>query len=248
MGGASTNPPPGTLLPPTAPSAANMHFFTQLSEGTHHAHDGRVPPPSAGPGGLPSAFLETEGPNGGVPSIPASTVNLLDFDNSSAYSPIHAALSAEELNQHIGAVAQLEWVKVSEASFSCVDGRYTDSVLGTQGGDFGELLLALNVFEQMSTKRLSQDETSKILNKYLSHTKKKKFAMCTDQKSVNSLLKAVGGQSEDISMPSENVRDELMLRVTAPEFVGDNHVRLMLRKSDQYTVRKGLVENLIRAF
>merc|ERR1711977_354037 len=59
---------------------------------------------------------------------------------------------------------------------------------------------------------------------------------------------AVGVTELDMDMPAEELRESLLLRVTAPEFVGCQHIRGMLKNPEMYAVRKGLVENFIRSF
>ena len=40
-------------------------------------------------------------------------------------------------------------VDINKAHFSCVDGRASDEVMGTWGGDAGELMLGLAVYEEL---------------------------------------------------------------------------------------------------
>ena len=72
--------------------------------------------------------------------------------------------------------------------------------------------------------------------------------MCTSAATVTQLAAAVGASAVDLAQPSEDLRPSLMLRLVAPEFVGSEHVKWMLQNPDAYTVRRPLVEQLIRSF
>jgi len=73
--------------------------------------------------------------------------------------------------------------------------------------------------------------------------------MCTDEKAVAQMFKAVGAPEMDLtSPPPDPTKNDLMMRVSSPEFVGSQHIKLMLMKPESYAVRKGLIEHLIRCF
>ena len=58
---------------------------------------------------------------------------------------------------------------VSFEHFSCMDGRNSRPVLSTPGGDFGEFLLALHVYEGIlgANHELNQDQIDFIFKTYL---------------------------------------------------------------------------------
>jgi len=47
----------------------------------------------------------------------------------------------------VGHPKELSYVNVADQYFSCLDGRVDKSVLGVPGGDSGEFILALHVYE-----------------------------------------------------------------------------------------------------
>ena len=51
--------------------------------------------------------------------------------------------SKDELAKFIGNPRELTFVNIATTPFSCLDDRYTQSVLSTPGGDAGEFILAL---------------------------------------------------------------------------------------------------------
>jgi len=165
-------------------------------------------------------------------------------------APAHELMSPDQLISLLGPVEKLEWKSVRASYLGCVDGRHSSSGLYAYGGDFGELLLALTVYEHMSQRQLSQVETTSLFNGWLARLAREggSFAMCTNSATVSTLTGAVGAAAVDLSSPSEALRPSLMLRLVAPEFVGSEHVKWMLQRPDQYSVRKPLVEQLIRSF
>lgn len=50
----------------------------------------------------------------------------------------------------VGPIESLVFVDPTAYHFSCLDGRIKNPVLGTPGGDSGELILALNIYEKMT--------------------------------------------------------------------------------------------------
>jgi hypothetical protein len=49
----------------------------------------------------------------------------------------------------IGYASELEWVFVEQHSFKDLDGRITGSYMGAPGGDSGEFILALHVYQEL---------------------------------------------------------------------------------------------------
>ena len=144
----------------------------------------------------------------------------------------------------IGPADKVEWVSVKSAAFACVDGRSANGELHAHGGDFGEFLLALTVYEQMLQKQLSQSETTYLFGKWLGEGAS--FAMCTDAAAVTQLASAVSYKYPlDLARPPEEHAASLMLRVIAPEFQGDGHTKWLLQHPETYAVRRVLAEQLI---
>ena len=65
-------------------------------------------------------------------------------------------LSPDQLIKLIGTLDKLEWRNIRSSSLGCVDWRHSTSGLYAYGGDFGELLLALTVYEHMVQRKLTQ--------------------------------------------------------------------------------------------
>jgi len=72
--------------------------------------------------------------------------------------------SFDAVRNHIGHPSDLEYIDVLQSSFYCLDGRVTKPVLGTLGGDMGEFILALMVYQGVlgKTKEWDQDSVVKL--------------------------------------------------------------------------------------
>lgn len=250
----NSNPPPGTLLPPTvtAVEASNLNLLAQVDsefvpvnfDKVVESTNGKAPPPSAMPGAAPMMLELEQDP--GSPTIPKTDDS--ESTNSSAYVPTHSALSVTELLEMLGNPGRVEWAPFQSISFGCVDGRYANGNAYAEGGDIGELLLAMTVYEQMTTKSLTQEETSKMFADFVAHTSKSKIHMCTTQAAIDQLTEAVAAPVLDVFNPSEEYKSSLMHRIASPEFVGCDHIKMMLQQPEKYATRAALIEQLIRAF
>jgi hypothetical protein len=97
----------------------------------------------------------------------------------------------DDIRNLVGNIEELTYVVVPETSFKCLDGRNTKGVIATPGGDAGEFILALSVYEDLLGGRrlLSQENVDNFLTQYLKIMKPKKFYMCTDDKAIAHLEK-----------------------------------------------------------
>ena len=97
----------------------------------------------------------------------------------------------DEIRSLIGNIEELNYIVVPEISFKCLDGRYRNGIVGTPGGDSGEFILALIVYEDMlgGGKKLTQDNVEGILKQYLKSMVQPKFYMCTDDSAINHVEK-----------------------------------------------------------
>ena len=86
--------------------------------------------------------------------------------------------SFDEVRNLIGHPSELSYVNVAEQHFECLDGRIRKGVLGTPGGDAGEFILALFIYENMDNigggQKLTQEKVTSLLQKYLKSMKQDK--------------------------------------------------------------------------
>lgn len=82
-------------------------------------------------------------------------------------------------------------MQVSKQSFSCIDGRVENRGYSTPGGDAGEFLLALHLYEHMSSGGQFIDylKIKEAFSSYLRYTRADKFSFCTDEKTLKALYR-----------------------------------------------------------
>lgn len=199
----------------------------------------------------------------GVSRDPAGLASTLDRAAESA--PTGAFLTADRIREHIGDPRSVRWVKmfwlVSQGFLSCIDGRDERGVIGTLGGNAGELLLFLAAVESTGGQTLDETTVSRILLKRLDTFGD--FYMHTDDHALDALRASLRadplfrGSTAHLDTPARSIdflqhppaplREPLLEHLLDPAHIGCGHVRLMLENSEQYGVRRELVANLLRA-
>jgi rhodanese-related sulfurtransferase len=175
-------------------------------------------------------------------------------------------LSLEDIREHLGDPRAIHKQKLASllthGHLSCVDGRDHGALLGTPGGDGGELLLVLSALEQLRGTELDDEALYAVLRARLDA-----FGSCglhTDIAAGNRtiaalrahprLAKHVENVSETLdwrafftSPPPEAV-DDLLEIMAAPDHLGCGHLKLSMLHADEYGTRAALVRSLLRAF
>jgi len=141
----------------------------------------------------------------------------------------------------------LEWAKVADSSFGCLGTVTTQKGLSTPGGDAGEFLLALKVFEELTGYALRQRHVSAYLKSFLEKSSKNSFSFCTTEAANAALKESVGGEADLLNPPVTMVR-ALWDQVIMPDNIGCTHFKLALERAAEYEVRPELTQMLIRAF
>ncbi len=136
---------------------------------------------------------------------------------------------------------------------ACVDGRDAHAIVGTPGGDAGELILALATAEALGGFQFSVEAVERVFTSYLDAFGH--FYLHTDVHAARRwLLSAEVPLVEDTDLaevlhsPPVARRDALLASVTKPEHVGCGHLRLSLQHADAYGVRPALVEAVLGAY
>jgi len=169
-------------------------------------------------------------------------------DLSAPQSMLHPPMTCEDVEGHISPVPLLTWANIHSASFGCADGRSAEEGLGTWGGDFGEFITALNVYEQMATIHLSQADVTNIFRKYLEATGREKFTTCMSALAVRQFFGTVDDAESAIRNPPEEKRALIWMKISDPNFIGNDHIKFMLENPSGYSVRKELVQHFIHSF
>ncbi|MCB9603522.1 MAG: rhodanese-like domain-containing protein [Sandaracinus sp.] len=134
---------------------------------------------------------------------------------------------------------------------ACVDGRGEDAVLGTPGGDAGELLLALAAVEEVTGEALAEGEVVMLFDAYVESFGR--FYFHTDDHALHHLAGALRndprfeGLTLDgealgalLSSPPPALRDPLLEHLLDPANVGCGHLRLLMTHAQDYGVRAEL--------
>ena len=163
--------------------------------------------------------------------------------------------SLNSIRNLIGDASSLTYVPIEKSSFKCLDGRYNKPVLSTTGGDAGEFILALNIFEDLlnennnnNTILLNQEDVDFILYKFINQSNSQPFYMCTDDNAINHIEKELQIEGLNIINPRENIKNDLFNLITESENIGDLHIRLMLKYPEKYGIRKDLITMFLNSF
>ena len=155
---------------------------------------------------------------------------------------------------------------------ACVDGRGEDAVLGTPGGDAGELLLALAAAEDVTGQPLSEGDIVALFDAYVESFGR--FYFHTDDHALRHLASELrrdprfatvmgsaraGGSEDDANhalegealgelllRPPAELREPLLDHLLEPANVGCGHLRLLMTHAEDYGVRPELARSLGR--
>jgi rhodanese-related sulfurtransferase len=159
----------------------------------------------------------------------------------------------------------VRWVRtaalLATGSESCIDGRDPHAVIGTPGGDAGELILALTAVEQASGRQLTTQQVAALLDAWVDGFGR--LYIHTDLHALEALRAALvpdprfhGHRAElatdarleaFLRHPPRGLEDALLERLTEPQHVGCGHIRSMLIAPEAYQARSGLVVATLRA-
>lgn len=175
-------------------------------------------------------------------------------------------LSAQQITEHVGDATAVRWVKLAafllHGKRSCVDGRDDHGVIGTPGGDAGELLLALAAAERVGGKEVGAHEVERILGRHIDTFGR--FYMHSDTTSMNKLI-VEGFRKDDriaplithidkpedwrnwMRAPPPAVKDAVLEHLVKPEVMGCGHLRFAMTVAE-YAVRPGLARSFLEAF
>lgn len=175
-------------------------------------------------------------------------------------------LTPERIQRHVGDPSQVRWVRLAallvNGKRSCVDGRDEQGVIGTPGGDLGELVLALSAVESVTGRELEDAAVPQLLlaeldtfGRFYMHTDTSAWAAFLKSVRVDTrLAKSVPEVEDDAGWhaffrkPPPGLRPVLLEHLLEPDNMGCGHLKLMLKNRDEYGVRPGLLRGLVGAF
>lgn len=155
--------------------------------------------------------------------------------------------SIEELQEELSA-ASFSYVDITRSSFRCLDGRVTEGMLGTPGGDFGEFAAALLVYQDMTERVLDKDAIQLAFYEYLECMEQEVFYWCSDDAALNSVEKEIGVEGVNLVNPKDSLKDALLQLLVQPDGVGDLHLKNMLSYPELYSIKPTALELFIEVF
>lgn len=175
-------------------------------------------------------------------------------------------VTAEHVQKHVGDPLTVRWIKLPallvRGLVSCVDGRDDSGVIGSPGGDAGELLVGLRALEKMMGRELTDAEVSTLLARRLDAFGR--FYMHTDVDAANTAFRAMRNDPRFtphltsvssplewrrfLAMPPKEIRAAVLENVFEPAHIGCGHLRLALTRPKDYDTRESLVAAMLRAF
>jgi len=139
------------------------------------------------------------------------------------------AVSVEHVRAAFQSVSTLEWAHATQMSFSPMDGRNSEKVLATPGGDMGEFIQAVQSYATVGGVALSQADVTGMLTKYLKTMTREKFTYETDEKAYTKLIIASGCRNLKISQMQgmRRKRNAVISNIDTPSFIGDPFIRFL---------------------
>ncbi len=179
--------------------------------------------------------------------------------------PRSGHLTADEVQRHVGDPLSVRWMRLAalmvHGRISCVDGRDDSGVIGTPGGDAGELLLVIAALERTLGRAVDASTIDTLVKRRLDAFGR--FYMHTDVHAGNTMIAAMRadrrfddalvGVSETLewrrflTTPPKEVQGLLLEQTVRAEHLGCGHLRLMSQHPERYASRPGLVTDLLRA-
>jgi rhodanese-related sulfurtransferase len=175
-------------------------------------------------------------------------------------------LTRERVEAHVAAMGSVRWVKMAgfllTGRRSCVDGRDDHAVIGTPGGDMGELVLALAAYESLMGVTLDARSVLELMAGYADTFGRVYYH--NDTNTVQALIPRLRADPRlteilaPIQTPIEwrtflrkppvEVQEPLLEHYLETGSIGCGHLRLMMQHGDEYRVRPELVRDAIGAF
>lgn len=154
----------------------------------------------------------------------------------------------EEVNDKLANYGNFTYARITHSSFRCLDGRIEDNILGSPGGDAGEFLLGLLVYQDVAAIEYTQEMIDDYFKRYLECMDPDQFYMCTDQAAIDHIVKELALDSLDIFEPSSSIQDKLLEALVEPNNIGDLHIKLLVENPGLYSIKNDAVKLFIKSF
>ena len=175
-------------------------------------------------------------------------------------------LTRESIEEHLGDPAKVRRVKLAAfllaTQTSCVDGREDRAIIGTPGGDAGELMLGLAAVEEVTGEQVDPSQVS-VLTRAFADTMGGIY-LHTDNHALNHLtrslraddrfndrvstLRTISDWEGFLRHPPSELRSGLLEHLIQPSHIGCGHLRLALTGPDRYKLRPELLTAFFNTF
>jgi len=161
-----------------------------------------------------------------------------------------AIVTPKQLQAAFAHVATLEWAHIAQTSFSALDGRNDEKVLGTPGGDMGEFIQALNAYTKVSNKVLTEEEVEAVFDRYLKVMTRSKFFYETDERAYLRIAVATGCKNLHVSEMGSmrHKRAEYLSVIDTPEYIGDSFIRFLAQNGTDLGLVPAYVKSALTAY
>lgn len=159
-------------------------------------------------------------------------------------------MDADAIRAAFEQVATLEWAHIAQASFSSLDGRNDEKVLGTPGGDMGEFIQALSVFGKLRQKQLTKEEVQHLFEKYLKTMTRSKFTYETDEKAYIRLAVATGCRNLRVAEMGamKHKREAFLEQVAFPDHIGDPFIKFLAKNATELDLDSEYIHSALAAY
>ncbi len=168
--------------------------------------------------------------------------------------PGRLVLDGRNLRKLVGDPEDLRMAEAAKHYFADIDGRSSEESLNVWGGEAGELLLALAVWDELTVASTGQPLRYTSVKKavhswvkfYNAPNKRKVFYIHTDTDAmafVEDGIETLGDGELDITQPAPEMQDAVLERLLdeSGRGIGCPHLANMLREPATYDVRPELV-------
>ncbi len=156
----------------------------------------------------------------------------------------------QRVRWHLGPAWNYRAANFSRHYMSSVDHRSPDEVIGTWGGDFGELVLALAVAEERLGRDMRDLDVNRFVVAFVRQSPAEHFFFGTDAEALAFVAAACGREELDptaVPGPLQERALDAMLHQSGAG-MGDSHLRWLVSAPDDYGLRRGLLEAAVRSF
>lgn len=178
---------------------------------------------------------------------PICNVNQVKVQSDS----VGGSISAKDVRENWADASKIAFSTISKSPAYCMDSRVSTPQIFTLGGDLGEFLLGLHVYESRfkGGKTVDKDMIKGWMSQFVSKLPaSRQFVHCTDISATDNLAAQVGGQFSLLDDPPYEFQEKILNALSGARMHGDIHLRQMISRPSDYSVRANLVLDTIRAF